>query len=327
MPTDTYPLQDLLYRTTALTDDGGDIVEAYDTDAYGNTLIFNAAGTGGDWWTDDAQQTDEPTCEFIFTGRRYDVETELYFYRRRYYKPASGSFISRDPITFNTPSMRQTHVDVLPIQLRLAPTLQWEGHYAAGILRPVQFRTADFQGALSNLLNPRPSNRLPMHHSDVSLFQYSGSNPTRRSDALGLWWWDADWISGGLGGLLGFHGSEAATAGWNAYSEASYGFVGTFTGGLFDEDYGFLGNADDVKRWLEQQGVKDPSNESAYDFGKNAGRVSESALLAAAVLELFGIGIKCGFHNHPGGPHNYPHFQVNWWIKGVKGSGGAWRVP
>jgi RHS repeat-associated protein len=100
MPTDTYPLQDLLYRTTALTDDGGDIVEAYDTDAYGNTLVFDAPGTGGDWWADDAQQTDEPTCEFIFTGRRYDSETGLYFYRARYYSPTLGRFISRDPTEF-----------------------------------------------------------------------------------------------------------------------------------------------------------------------------------------------------------------------------------
>jgi RHS repeat-associated protein len=100
MPTDTYPLQDLLYRTTALTDDGGDIVEAYDTDAYGNTLIFDAAGTGGDWWADDAQQTDEPRCEFIFTGRRYDAETGLYFYRARYYGPQQGRFLQRDPLSY-----------------------------------------------------------------------------------------------------------------------------------------------------------------------------------------------------------------------------------
>ena len=43
-PADQYLLSDLLYRAVALVDDTGTIIEAYDTDAYGNTLIFNAAG-------------------------------------------------------------------------------------------------------------------------------------------------------------------------------------------------------------------------------------------------------------------------------------------
>src|SRR5690606_25180681 len=95
-----YPLQDLLYRTTALTDDSGDIVEAYDCDAYGNTLIFDAAGTGGNWWADDASQTDQPTCDFIFTGRRFDMESMIYQYRARYYDAAWGRFLSRDPVVY-----------------------------------------------------------------------------------------------------------------------------------------------------------------------------------------------------------------------------------
>lgn len=49
-----YPLQDLLYRNTAMTDSAGTIVETYGTDAYGNTLIFKSAGTNDSWWADDA---------------------------------------------------------------------------------------------------------------------------------------------------------------------------------------------------------------------------------------------------------------------------------
>jgi RHS repeat-associated protein len=100
MPIDYYPLQDLLYRTTALTNAVSDIVETYDTDAYGNTLIFNDAGTGGDWWADDATQTGDPINAYIFTGRRYDPETEIYYYRARYYDPSQGRFISRDPFGY-----------------------------------------------------------------------------------------------------------------------------------------------------------------------------------------------------------------------------------
>ena len=118
MPTDTYPLQDLLYRTTALTDDAGAIVEAYDTDAYGNTLIFDAAGTGGDWWPDNSQQTHKPACEFIFTGRRYDSETEIYFYRARYYNLVCGRFLSRDPLIYVDSMNLYQYVRSKPITFR-----------------------------------------------------------------------------------------------------------------------------------------------------------------------------------------------------------------
>ncbi len=98
--TDRYMLSDPLHRGTALTDSSGGIDEAYDTDAYGNTIIFAAAGTGGDWWANDASTTNDPTCQFIFTGRRFDPESEIYFYRARYYVPEWGRFISRDPLGY-----------------------------------------------------------------------------------------------------------------------------------------------------------------------------------------------------------------------------------
>ena len=97
-PTGTYyPLSDLLYRTMALTDHLKAIQEVYDTDAYGNTLIYDADGTDNTWFTDDDVAANDPICPFIFTGRRYDPETQIYFYRARYYHPQLGRFISRDP--------------------------------------------------------------------------------------------------------------------------------------------------------------------------------------------------------------------------------------
>ena len=35
------------------------------------------------------------------TGREFDKETGLYYYRARYYDPMEGRFISKDPISFN----------------------------------------------------------------------------------------------------------------------------------------------------------------------------------------------------------------------------------
>ncbi len=37
---------------------------------------------------------------FLFTGREYDAETGLYYYRGRYYSPALGKFINRDPVGY-----------------------------------------------------------------------------------------------------------------------------------------------------------------------------------------------------------------------------------
>jgi RHS repeat-associated protein len=97
---DYYPLSDLLYRTTALTDSAANIIETYDTDAYGNTLIFTAPGTANNWWANDAVESDYPTCQILFAGSRYDPEIRSYFSRFRYYLPKWGRFLSRDPIMY-----------------------------------------------------------------------------------------------------------------------------------------------------------------------------------------------------------------------------------
>ena len=57
-------------------------------------------------WSSQAFKTQQPlppanfTNPYTFTGRRYDPETGLYYYRARYYDPKLGRFISRDPIGF-----------------------------------------------------------------------------------------------------------------------------------------------------------------------------------------------------------------------------------
>jgi RHS repeat-associated protein len=94
-----YLLSDLLFRSAALTKTtgGASIVEAFDTDAYGNTLLLSAGGgAGGAWFSNADTQAAYSACRYVFTGREYDAETQDYFYRARYYGAGLGRFLSRD---------------------------------------------------------------------------------------------------------------------------------------------------------------------------------------------------------------------------------------
>jgi RHS repeat-associated protein len=102
-PTETVPavyrvISDLLYRSVAIVTTDNVTVEAYDTDAYGNTLCYSGPGPDGQWFTDDDVRTNNPINTTIFTGRQFDPESQIYYYRARYYSPQIGRFISRDMI-------------------------------------------------------------------------------------------------------------------------------------------------------------------------------------------------------------------------------------
>jgi len=66
------------------TDESGNVVTQYNYSPFGQTEVI---GT-------DINQP------FRFTGREYDPETGLYFYRARYYSPEMRRFISEDPLRF-----------------------------------------------------------------------------------------------------------------------------------------------------------------------------------------------------------------------------------
>jgi RHS repeat-associated protein len=65
-----------------ITDDAGNVAHTFEYDAWGN--IETGSARGG----------------YAFTGREWDPETGLYYYRARYYDPKAGRFISEDPIGF-----------------------------------------------------------------------------------------------------------------------------------------------------------------------------------------------------------------------------------
>jgi RHS repeat-associated protein len=90
------------YSTHALTDETGSIVEAYQYDAYGRPTVFTDPGSDGEWFTDDDTQQMEGESDlankYFFQGRRFDEETQMQYFRNRYYNSRLGRFISRDPM-------------------------------------------------------------------------------------------------------------------------------------------------------------------------------------------------------------------------------------
>jgi RHS repeat-associated protein len=72
--------QDAQGSTKSLTDAAGVITDTYAYDSFGNAVASN--GTSGN--------------PFRYTGREFDSETGLYYYRARYYDPLVGRFLAED---------------------------------------------------------------------------------------------------------------------------------------------------------------------------------------------------------------------------------------
>jgi RHS repeat-associated protein len=64
-----------------LTDSTGTVTDEYEYDAYGNS--FTKSGTTPN--------------NYLYRGEQYDSDLALYYLRARYYNPATGRFLSRDP--------------------------------------------------------------------------------------------------------------------------------------------------------------------------------------------------------------------------------------
>ena len=61
-------------------------------DPYGQLTVLDAD------FTADADNVSDYGNAYLFTGRRFDAETGLYYYRARYYHAGLGRFVSRDPM-------------------------------------------------------------------------------------------------------------------------------------------------------------------------------------------------------------------------------------
>jgi len=149
---------------------------------------------------------------------------------------------------------------------------------------------------------------------------FVGNNPINRIDPYGLAWYD------GIAALTGFGGAGTFSAAWGGFGsswgdssqsmwnafKASNGneLADAYNGGIFDQTQ----NADPF----------------TY-YGTRAAVATAAAATAAAVaVDAAGLSTRIACHgpHHEFGPlGRLPHVQLNWWQAGVKGSGGALRIP
>lgn len=79
----------------AVTDSLGNVVERYGYDAYGQPTVSDGLGNVlTNSWGTSRSGIGNP---WLFTGRQFDQESGLYYYRARYYDSWKGRFLQRDP--------------------------------------------------------------------------------------------------------------------------------------------------------------------------------------------------------------------------------------
>ena len=82
----SYYLQDEHNNVTYMVNEGGDVVNAYNYDAFGNAIFTLETGTSN---------------AIRYTSEYQDLESGLYYLRARYYNPETGRFISEDSYRAN----------------------------------------------------------------------------------------------------------------------------------------------------------------------------------------------------------------------------------
>lgn len=81
-----------LGSVVALTNGSGNLEERYEYDPYGQPLFFDANG--------NVLSQSAVGNSILFTGRDYDAETDLYYYRARTMHPELGRFMQHDPMMY-----------------------------------------------------------------------------------------------------------------------------------------------------------------------------------------------------------------------------------
>jgi len=186
-----------------------------------------------------------------------------------------------------------------------------------------------------------------MYLSPFLASPFLASTSTYRSDFVGGW-----------DGLVGYwylddpfasskDTSRIVEEGVNAYVRATYGFAGSYTGGLIDQDYGFGGGFSipflgrtpgrkGIRDFLIREGYGDINSDPGYTSGANGGRVAVVAMSTiGAIYAVRGYELTFGnnfrlspFGNRTGNQWGrYPHYHRRFPTPNTPGGGIARHRP
>jgi len=108
----TFYLQDSNYNVVALANSSGSVVERYWYEPYGTVTFTEGSGT--------ERTSNILNPDLLFQGQRRDPETGLYYFRNRYYSPALGRFVQRDPAEYKD-GMSLYQFEMLCVLINLDP--------------------------------------------------------------------------------------------------------------------------------------------------------------------------------------------------------------
>lgn len=98
-----------LGSVVALTNANGNFVERYEYDPYGQPTVYDA--------TSNMLNQSAVGNAILFTGREFDYETGLYYYRTRSMHPDLGRFIQHDPLMYIDEYNMYSYVGNMPMNM------------------------------------------------------------------------------------------------------------------------------------------------------------------------------------------------------------------
>jgi RHS repeat-associated protein len=224
---------------TNLTDNGGNLIQSYIYDAFGNILQVDSYLKG--------KQT--VTNPYRFSTKEYNSRSGLIYFGARYYDPKIGRFITPDPWTWGPDDPRL----FTPPTSKLVTSLQKDNVIArGGIIDPnifisSNFLTQDLKRAILEIGSTYPQN----YHKYI----YTQNNPVNFVDPYGTFIFGTSWKSF-LAWLIptvvgAFWAFGYVT--WPVFVVAAVVAVGLYTWDAYDIVEWARPVIDPAERWKENQ--------------------------------------------------------------------------